>query len=261
MWLFFFKCDSLRSDSLACPAKHARQRMDAENTYNARFGVVLLQECAVRSIFTGVSEHMIVIQPSAGADTLKHAPWKVNPFSACSPNCLASLSACPSSFLVHLSALLFLTIQESLLSSWPEGATGCLCQLQGHQMGAVIIIASPLSCQCARQRKQRQILWKSRSKALAFDHGAKGKEPKQCAKSTRNVPDGRRREWKWQPSSRHPPLPWRVDVRSTGVWGPVWSGRYEEKGLCDAKHGHEDTVKCCAAGLFTIRNWRKCLPA
>lgn len=79
-----------------------------------------------------------------------------------------------------------LTVQESPLSSWPEGATGCWCQFQGHQMGTVIIIAPPLSCQCARQQNKRDPL-EAPIKSFGLWSWSKKEKPKHCAKSTRNV--------------------------------------------------------------------------
>lgn len=112
-----------------------------------------------------------------------------------------------------------LTIQESLLSSWPEGATGCRCQFQGHQMGAVIIIAPPLSCQCARQQNKRDPLevpiksfglwsWSKRKNlnSVQNQRGMSQREPQAMEMTA------------IQKTSSAPPLPWCVDVRGTGVW-------------------------------------------
>lgn len=82
---------------------------------------------------------------------------------------------CRPSFLLYPSACPLLTIQESLLSSWPwacgwppvpaPGTPNGSCNY--HCSTAVLSVRSPA--------KQEGILWKSRSKALAFDHEAKGK--------------------------------------------------------------------------------------
>lgn len=112
-----------------------------------------------------------------------------------------------------------LTVQESLLSSWPEGATGCWCQFQGHQMGGVIIIAPPLSCQCARQQNKRDPLevlikslglwsWSKRKNlnTVQNQRGMSQREPRRMETTA------------IQRTSSAPALPWCVDVRSTGVW-------------------------------------------
>lgn len=54
-------------------------------------------------------------------------------------------------------------------------------------MGAVIIIAPPLSCQCARQQNKRGAFGSPDQKLWPLIMKQKEK-PKHCAKSTRNVP-------------------------------------------------------------------------
>ena len=105
---------------------------------------------------------------------------------------------CKPSFLLYHFAFLF-SIQESLLSSWPWACGWLPMPAPGTPNGSCNYHCSTAVLSVRSPAKQEGILWKSRSKALAFDHEAKGKKPKQCARSTRNVP-------KEATSRRHPAL-------------------------------------------------------
>ena len=169
---------------------------------------------------------MIGIQPSVDTDTLKTWTPRGNHIFCLFPR-LTRLSVSVSSISsLHLSSLLFLTIQDSLFSSWPEGATGCWCQIRGHRMGAVIIIARTLSCQCALQQNNRDPL-EVLIKSFGLWSGGKRrkKKPKHC-KINEECPKERVGEWKRQLSRRRPQLLLCCDVLMSGaqVFGPclIW---------------------------------------
>lgn len=100
----------------------------------------------------------------------------------------------------------FLTLQESLFSSWTKSAIGHRCQFQGHRMGAVIIIALPPTCQYTRQQNKRDLLEFSIKSLGLWSQSKRGvggwgqtvyKINEECPKESRG-------EWEWQPSGWRP---------------------------------------------------------